>query len=62
MRSAYWLSVTNQRWLSIRLDFLGSVSIFCVSILTVGTRFSISPAQTGVVLSYMLTVQQVCKL
>jgi ABC-type multidrug transport system fused ATPase/permease subunit len=31
---------------------------FVVAILTVGTRFTISPAQTGLVLSYILSVQQ----
>lgn len=55
---AYWLSVTNQRWLGVRLDFLGTLLTFVVAILTVGTRFSISPSQTGLVLSYILTVQQ----
>ncbi|KAG2017864.1 ATP-binding cassette transporter [Coprinopsis cinerea AmutBmut pab1-1] len=55
---AYWLTVTNQRWLGIRLDFLGSLLTFIVAMLTVGTRFTISPAQTGLVLSYILSVQQ----
>ncbi|KAF9560470.1 ABC transporter [Agrocybe pediades] len=55
---AYWLTVTNQRWLGIRLDFLGALLTFIVALLTVGTRFSISPSQTGLVLSYILSVQQ----
>lgn len=55
---AYWLTVTNQRWLGIRLDFLGSLLTFIVAMLTVGTRFTISPAQTGLVLAYILSVQQ----
>ncbi|TFK27186.1 ATP-binding cassette transporter YOR1 [Coprinopsis marcescibilis] len=55
---AYWLTVTNQRWLGIRLDFLGALLTLIVAILTVGTRFTISPAQTGLVLSYILSVQQ----
>ncbi|KIO14748.1 hypothetical protein M404DRAFT_17610 [Pisolithus tinctorius Marx 270] len=55
---AYWLTVTNQRWLGIRLDLLGTTLTFAVALLAVGTRFSISPAQTGVVLSYVLGVQQ----
>ncbi|KAG5645528.1 hypothetical protein DXG03_005803 [Asterophora parasitica] len=55
---AYWLTVTNQRWLGIRLDFLGALLTFVVSMLAVGTRFTISPAQTGLVLSYILSVQQ----
>ncbi|GJE96593.1 ABC transporter [Phanerochaete sordida] len=55
---AYWLTVTNQRWLGIRLDFLGILLTFVVAILTVGTRFHISPSQTGVTLSYIISVQQ----
>ncbi|KAH8995032.1 ABC transporter [Lactarius akahatsu] len=55
---AYWMTVTNQRWLSIRLDLLGTLLTLVVAMLTVGTRFSVSPAQTGVALSYILSVQQ----
>jgi predicted transglutaminase-like protease len=57
--SAYWLTVVNQRWLGMRVDFLGSLLTLAVALLTVGTRFTISPAQTGVTLSYILIVQQV---
>ncbi|PVG03230.1 P-loop containing nucleoside triphosphate hydrolase protein [Serendipita vermifera] len=55
---AYWLSVTTQRWLGIRLDVLGILLTFFVSILAVAARFSISPALTGLTLSYILAVQQ----
>ncbi|KAF8598170.1 ABC transporter [Ceratobasidium sp. AG-I] len=55
---AYWLTVTNQRWLGIRLDFLGTILTFCVAILAVAARFTLSPAQIGVALSYILLVQQ----
>ncbi|RXW24280.1 hypothetical protein EST38_g1589 [Candolleomyces aberdarensis] len=55
---AYWLTVTNQRWLGIRLDVLGAMLTFIVAMLAVGTRFTISPAETGLVLSYILSVQQ----
>ena len=50
--------MTNQRWLGIRLDLMGILLTFVVAILTVGTRFHISPSQTGVVLSYIISVQQ----
>ncbi len=33
--------------------------VLSVSMLTVGTRFTVSPAQTGVALSFILSVQQV---
>ncbi|KAF8813301.1 ABC transporter [Phlegmacium glaucopus] len=55
---AYWLTIVNQRWLSIRLDFLSSLLTFIVAFLAVGTRFTISPGQTGLVLSYVLGIQQ----
>ncbi|EJD45804.1 ABC transporter [Auricularia subglabra TFB-10046 SS5] len=55
---AYWLTVANQRWLGIRLDGLGILLTFIVAILGVAARFSISPSQTGVTLSYILLVQQ----
>lgn len=42
----------------IRLDFLGTLLTFVVAILTVASRFTISPSQTGVTLSYILLVQQ----
>ncbi|KAG6334059.1 hypothetical protein ID866_5033 [Astraeus odoratus] len=54
---AYWVTIANQRWLGMRLDFLGTILTFAVALLAVGTRFSISPGQTGVVLSYILSVQ-----
>jgi hypothetical protein len=53
------MTVVNQRWLGIRLDVLGILLTFVVAILTVSARFSISPAQTGVTLSYIISVQQV---
>ena len=56
--SAYWLTVANQRWLGIRLEALGILLTFSVSILVVSARFSISPSLTGLVLSYIITVQQ----
>lgn len=59
---AYWLTVTNQRWLGIRLDILGTVLTFCVAILAVAARFTLSPSQIGVALSYILLVQQVRSL
>ncbi|KAN0113413.1 ABC transporter [Russula decolorans] len=55
---AYWLTVANQRWLGLRLDFLGILLILSLSMLTVCTRFTVSPAQTGVALAYILSTQQ----
>ncbi|BGP39125.1 hypothetical protein JCM10450v2_003079 [Rhodotorula kratochvilovae] len=53
---AYYLTVINQRWLGLRLDFFGSCLTFAVAMFGVGTRTSVTPAQTGLVLSYILTI------
>lgn len=42
----------------MRVDLLGLLLTFIVAILTVATRFTISPAQTGVTLSYIISIQQ----
>ena len=42
----------------MRVDALGLLLTFVVAILTVAARFSISPAQTGLTLSYMISIQQ----
>ncbi|SCZ87513.1 BZ3500_MvSof-1268-A1-R1_Chr2-2g04979 [Microbotryum saponariae] len=55
---AYYLTVVNQRWLAIRLDFLGAILTIVVSIVAVARRTSISPASIGLALSVVLAVQQ----
>ena len=58
MFESFLLTSSVQRWLSIRVDFLGALLTFAVAMLTVGTRFTVSPGQTGLVLSYILSIQQ----
>ncbi|KAK4704538.1 lysophospholipase, partial [Phenoliferia sp. Uapishka_3] len=55
---AYYLSVVNQRWLGFRLDMFGGLLTAIVAFMGVGGRFTISPSQTGLILSYILTIQQ----
>jgi ABC-type multidrug transport system fused ATPase/permease subunit len=55
---AYYLTIVNQRWLGIRLDFLGSTLTFIVGIIVIVGTSRVSPAQGGLILSYMITVQQ----
>ncbi|GAA6063571.1 hypothetical protein JCM10212_003150 [Sporobolomyces blumeae] len=55
---AYYLTVINQRWLGLRLDFFGSCLTFAVAMFSVGTAKTVSPAQTGLILSYILTISQ----
>lgn len=56
MNSAYYLTFSNQRWLSVRLDFIGNLLVFTTGILVVTSRFNVSPSIAGLVLSYILSV------
>ncbi|EAW25211.1 ATP-binding cassette transporter YOR1 [Aspergillus fischeri NRRL 181] len=56
MNGAYFLTFSNQRWLSIRLDAIGSLMILVVGILVVTSRFNVGPSVSGLVLSYVLNI------
>lgn len=58
MNSAYYLTFSNQRWLSIRLDTIGNLLVFTTGILVVTSRFNVSPSISGLVLSYILAIVQ----
>ncbi|KAF8907014.1 P-loop containing nucleoside triphosphate hydrolase protein [Gymnopilus junonius] len=47
----------ENRWLAIRLDVLGTLLIFIVAMLAVLGRSIITPSQTGIMLSYILSIQ-----
>ncbi|KAH9949979.1 P-loop containing nucleoside triphosphate hydrolase protein [Amylocystis lapponica] len=57
---AGFLTVTNQRWLAIRLDFLGGMMIFIVAMLVVCDVSGINPASIGLVLTYSTSLVQLC--
>ncbi|TGJ86167.1 hypothetical protein E0Z10_g2566 [Xylaria hypoxylon] len=58
MNSAYFLTFSNQRWLSVRLDLVGNLLVFTTGILVVTSRFSVPPSIGGLVLSYILSIVQ----
>ena len=58
MNSAYYLTFSNQRWLSVRLDSIGNLLVFTTGILVVTSRFNVSPSIGGLVLSYILSIVQ----
>jgi ABC-type multidrug transport system fused ATPase/permease subunit len=58
MDSAYFLTYSNQRWLSIRLDMIGNLLVFTTGILVVTSRFDVPPSIGGLVLSYILAIVQ----
>ncbi|KAL9112429.1 MAG: hypothetical protein Q9227_003271 [Pyrenula ochraceoflavens] len=59
MDSAYFLTFSNQRWLSVRLDSIGNLLVFTTGILVVTSRFNVSPSIAGLVLSYILAIVQI---
>ncbi|KAH7033322.1 ATP-binding cassette transporter protein YOR1-like protein [Microdochium trichocladiopsis] len=58
MNAAYYLTFSNQRWLSMRLDLIGNLLVFTTAILVVNSRFSVDPSIGGLVLSYILAIVQ----
>ncbi|KAK7757251.1 ATP-binding cassette transporter yor1 [Diatrype stigma] len=58
MNGAYYLTFSNQRWLSLRLDVIGNALVFATAILVVTSRFSVNPSIGGLVLSYILSIVQ----
>ncbi|KAI3098250.1 hypothetical protein CBS147333_9109 [Penicillium roqueforti] len=58
MNGAYFLTFSNQRWLSVRLDAVATVLVFVVGVLVVTSRFNVSPSISGLVLSYILAIAQ----
>src|SRR5690606_14860837 len=56
MDAAYFLTFSNQRWLSVRLDLIGNMLVFVTGMLVVTSRFSVSPSIGGLVLSYLLSI------
>ncbi|KAI3479513.1 hypothetical protein L1887_58424 [Cichorium endivia] len=55
---AYYLSITNQRWLGVRLDMLGALLVLIVALLTTASSTPITGGNAGIALTYMLTVAQ----
>ncbi|KAF9061129.1 P-loop containing nucleoside triphosphate hydrolase protein [Rhodocollybia butyracea] len=54
---AYYITITLQWWLMIRLDLFASTVIFGIALFAAGFRNSVNPAKTGVVLTYALSAQ-----
>lgn len=56
---AYLLTATNQRWLSVRLDFLGGCLVFAVAIMAAKGGAGLNPSQIALCLTYMTTIVQI---
>lgn len=58
---AYFPSVNANRWLAVRLEFLGSIIIFAAAVLaviSVASNSGLSPGDVGLALSYALQITQ----
>lgn len=51
---AYYMTISIQRWLAVRLDLFGNILIFGIALFGAGFRHTVNPAKIGVVLSYTL--------
>ncbi|KIM43822.1 hypothetical protein M413DRAFT_434825 [Hebeloma cylindrosporum] len=52
---AYYMTISIQRWLAVRLDLFGNVLVLGIALFAAGFRDTINPAKVGVVLSYTLS-------
>ncbi|GLB40936.1 putative ABC transporter transmembrane region [Lyophyllum shimeji] len=55
---AYYMTISIQRWLAVRLDFFGNILILGIALFAAGFRHTVNPAKVGVVLSYTLGITQ----
>jgi hypothetical protein len=56
---AYILTSSNQRWLAVRLDFLGALLVFVVAIMSVAGGAGLSASQIALCLTYMTQITQI---
>ncbi|KAF4151823.1 hypothetical protein CNMCM6069_003024 [Aspergillus lentulus] len=62
MNSAYYLTFSNQRWLSTRLDTISILLVATTGVLVVTLRHVVSPSISGLVFSYILAIVQMIQL
>ncbi|KAG2004754.1 ATP-binding cassette transporter [Coprinopsis cinerea AmutBmut pab1-1] len=55
---AYYMMITIQRWLAVRLDLIGNLLLLGIVLFAAGFRNSVNPARIGVVLTYTLSITQ----
>ncbi|KAH8110166.1 multidrug resistance-associated ABC transporter [Phellopilus nigrolimitatus] len=56
---AYYMTVSIQRWLSVRLDLFGNILVLGIALFAAGFRKTVNPSSIGVVLSYSLSTEMV---
>lgn len=56
MNEAYYITIANQRWLSIQLDFVATALALLICFLCVFGVFKINASSVGLLLSYVLQI------
>ncbi|KAK0199743.1 multidrug resistance-associated ABC transporter [Desarmillaria ectypa] len=56
---AYYMTISIQRWLSVRLDIFGNILILGIALFAAGYRNTVNPSKIGVVLTYTLNITQI---
>ncbi|ODV97104.1 hypothetical protein PACTADRAFT_48860 [Pachysolen tannophilus NRRL Y-2460] len=56
MNEAYFISLSNQRWLGIHLDLVASAFALIIALLSVTRQFQISAASVGLLVSYVMQI------
>ncbi|KAI5966908.1 uncharacterized protein KGF55_000317 [Candida pseudojiufengensis] len=56
MNEAYYITIANQRWLAIHMDFIACLFALLIALLCVNRVFNVSAASTGLILSYVLQI------
>lgn len=62
MDSAYFLTAANQRWLSLRLDGLGSLVVLVATILVSVGVFNLTPSNMGLIISAASFIPEVMSM
>ncbi|PVF95679.1 ABC protein [Serendipita vermifera] len=52
------VTIANQRWLAVRLDFLGSVLVLCVALVSALRVNGLDASQSGIILTYIIQLTQ----
>ncbi|VEU20987.1 DEKNAAC101911 [Brettanomyces naardenensis] len=58
MNEAYFITIANQRWLSVNLDLVATAFSFIITLLCCFRVFNISAAATGLLLTYVLSISE----
>ncbi|KAI5953752.1 hypothetical protein KGF57_003961 [Candida theae] len=56
MNEAYYITIANQRWLAIHMDFVATLFALLIALLCVFRVFNVSASTVGLILSYVLQI------